>query len=451
MDVATLAVTLVAGAIAGSGLVFLVLRGEASEFRTWFEAADVERRALRGRLDGAQGEIGRLREQVGRLQAEIEAERRALTDQRGVIEESRERLADAFRALSADSLRANNAAFLDLARETLGRWQTGADGELALRQQAVAELVGPLRESLGRFEAQVAQIEQVRAGAYEGLSEQIRQLLGAQESLRSETGRLSEALRAPNVRGRWAEIQLQRVVELAGLSEHCDFDLQRTQRGADGAVRPDLIVRLPDGRALVVDAKAPMDAWLAAFQGPAEQRAARLDEHARRLGQHVRELAARGYANKVEGALDLVVLFLPHEAFLGAALERQPELVERAFEQSVAVTTPAGLIALLKTVAHGWRHYAVERNAREVQRLGAELHGRIGRVAELLGQLGGQLDRAVDSYNRLVHGLERGVLSTARRLEALDVAAPAGQTAPEPLTSAATRPRLPPPDEAAAS
>jgi DNA recombination protein RmuC len=292
-------------------------------------------------------------------------------------------------------------------------------GDLEARRRSVEALVAPVSESLAKVEAHVRALETAREGAYAGLSATVRALLDNQERLRADTAALVTALRTPQVRGRWGEVQLRRVVELAGMVEHCDFIEQPTLSGPDGRCRPDLVVRLPGGGSVVVDAKVPLAAYLDLTSG---RPGAGLPAHARQLRSHVEALATKAYWEAMAASPDFVVLFVPGEPVLAAALESDPALLDDAAAARVLLASPVTLIALLKSVAYGWRQEAMTNNAREVCRLGRELHTRLGLLADRLGRVGRGLDTAVRSYNEAVGTLEGRVLVSARRLRDLQVA-----------------------------
>jgi DNA recombination protein RmuC len=347
-------------------------------------------------------------------------------DRLKLLEQSETRLRAAFDSLAGEALRANSALFLQLAREALGRDQAVAQGALKEREAAVAQLVAPLRAALERTEAQVQALERERREAFASLRTQIEALSGGQAQLSRETRNLVTALRRPEVRGRWGELTLRRLVELAGLTEHCDFTEQLRVTSEEGALRPDLVVHMPDARDLVIDAKTPLDAYLAALEAPTEEeRAQGLKRHAQQVEARVRDLAAKSYWSQFERSPEFAVLFLPGDQFLSAALAERPELLESALGQGVIITTPSTLIALLKTVAYGWRQSEVAHNAAIIRDLGQELYRRLASFDGHLARMGQRLGSAVEAYNAAVGSLERQVLPQARRFTELGVTADA--------------------------
>jgi DNA recombination protein RmuC len=397
---------------AGCGLGLLLARGAAAAVVAHRDALREERDALRAELADTHEERRQAESQVAGLRATLEH-----------FEQTSDGLKETFAALSAEALRHNNHQFVQLAEARLKQATTEASGDLQRRQQAIDAIVLPLRESLSKVEGQIQTVERERISAYQTLVEQVGTMRQTSEQLRLETTQLVTALRAPQVRGRWGEMQLRRVVEAAGMVEHCDFSEQVTVHAPDGStLRPDVVVRLAGGKQVVVDAKVAFGGYLEAMEARDDAtKAARLKAHARHLRGHIDQLGAKSYWEHFAPTPEFVVMFVPADAFLNAALEEDPALQEHAFARNVVIATPSTLIALLRTVSYTWRQEALAKNAADIHALGRELHGRLATMGGHMSKLGGQLNSAVRAYNDSVSSLESRVLVTARKLTDLKV------------------------------
>jgi DNA recombination protein RmuC len=389
---------------------------------------------LRARLRALALQAGRaaeLERELDRAHSDLEHERALAQERLAAVTDAQERLSASFKALSADALQASTRQLAELARAELQTARAEAKGDLERRQNAVEQLVAPLREQLGRVDAQLVKLDQERRESRGALESQLKTLTETGEKLRTETGALVTALRKPNTRGQWGQMQLRNVVELAGMVRHCDFAEQASLTGDDGALRPDLVVKMPGGKHVVVDAKAPLQGVLDAYEARDEdERERHLRDHARLLRKHVRQLADKAYWAGLDSTPDFVVMFLPGEHLYGAALEADPALIEDAMARRVLIATPTTLLAMLRAVAYGWQQERVAESAQAISDIGRELHSRLVKLSGLLATLGTKLNGAVRAYNETIGSYEARVLPGARRF-AEHGAAVAGRELPE--------------------
>lgn len=393
-----------------------------------------------------QRRLGALETARATLAGQLEAERANAEARIEALEDARERLGETFEVLAAHALRSNQEDFLRLARESLGQFQQQAQSDLTQRQKAIDNMLLPIRTALEKTEQQVREMEQARQTAQGALAQYLEGMAQTQQALQAETRNLVQALRRPEVRGRWGELTLRRLVELAGMVEHCDFTEQAHRATEDGALRPDMVIRLPDEREIVVDVKTPLDAYLSAVEAADDGiRREALARHARNVRQRVRELSSKQYWAQFRGSLDFVILFIPGDQFLTAALDDDHALLEDALRARVILATPTSLVALLRAVAFSWRQMAIIRHADAIRDLGEEFYKRLATFTEHLARLGRNLGGSVESYNRAVGSLERQVLSAARRLAEMGISTPKELAGLEPLEQAPREPAEPTP------
>jgi DNA recombination protein RmuC len=410
-----------AGMLLGYGVAALVARSKTAMLTERTTAHEQELASSRAIIDRQAAELRGLAEAKAGLDATLASERRNTEEKLRLLAEASEELKAQFKILAAAALESNNSNFLQLAKTTLQNYQTQAAGELAQKEQAVKNLVDPIARSLTEMSQQIQGLEQARSQAYGTLTTQVASLLDTQKALQAETGNLVKALREPQARGRWGELQLHRVLELAGMLEHCDFKEQESISSDERRFRPDVIVNLPGDKQIVVDSKAPLAAYLAALEAPDEPtRTARLADHARQIRQHIDSLGGKSYWAQLPCTPEFVVLFLPGEVFFRAAMDSDAELIEYGVSRKVIVASPTTLIALLKAVAYGWNQKNLAESARKISEAGKDLYKRLCTMTGYMHEMGKKLGGAVTAYDEMLRSMERRVFPLARKFPDLD-------------------------------
>lgn len=435
------ALALILAAVIGAAIAWLAVRASGLTVQARLDDRERELLTVRSDLTASRDETAKTVRELERLTGTVDAERAASAEKLELLESAKVQLKDAFVSASQEALQQNNQAFLDLAQTKLADFQRAAQTDLEARQQSIDLLVKPMNDGLKQVDERLQAFDKERAMAHATLEEHLRLMALSQGALATETQTLVKALRAPQVRGQWGELQLQRVVELAGMVEHCDFIQQESVNTDDGRLRPDMVVRLPGEKIIIVDSKAPLSAYLDAMEATDEtQRGVLMDQHAKQVRDHVQALSAKDYANEYAEAPDFVVMFLPGESFFSAACQRDPNLIDFAIRRNVIPASPTTLITVLKAVFYGWRQERIAKNAEEIRDLGQALHDRIRTAADHLAKVRKGLEAAVSGYNSAIGALESRVLPTARKFRDLGAGSGEEIAVLEPVDSV---PRLP--------
>lgn len=423
MTISVVIFAIFAGLLCGYLFATLLAKARVDALNQSKKTLEQEIVAAKAELWRRQSENSSLLEAKARVEEKLQAERSSSTEKLRTLNDARRELENSFKAMASAALESNNSSFLELAKQSLANFHTEAKSDLEAREKAVETLVKPITESLKQVDVHVRELEKTRAQAYGALTEQVASLLTTQQALQTETGNLVKALREPQARGRWGELQLRRVIELAGMLDFCDFHEQMTVSNEERRFRPDVVVKLPGGKNIVIDSKVPLMAYLAALEAGDElTRAARLSDHARQIKQHIDNLAGKAYWAQFQPTPEFVVLFLPGEVFFRAALDSNAELIEYGVSQRVIVASPTTLIALLKGVAYGWNQKNLAESALKISENGKVLYERLCVMARHFEDVGRRLGTAMESYNKAVGSMQRSVFPVARRFPELDKA-----------------------------